>query len=629
MEENELLQNEFEWNSADILDTIANGASGRDPDYPNRPNTGAGDMHTLDAEGNYVDPNKPGAENVSAAYAQWVEEAADYGVENLSTRDQILYAQAAYRLGSISAEEAQTIYDPAFEQHMQDSGFEFDEERGQWKDDGRLDDRLGGASGARDWYTPIDFSETSSGFEDFDGTWITSEWDVDREVIKNSWSDKYFKSALAIGAGLITGGAASGLMGGMSGWMSGAIKGAIGSATSQGVMGGKIDPQSLLQSVLMGGLGGIVGDLADMDASIFDDATGLTGAADDMVTGLSDMLKIPYDEALKIAEGVSAGLITGDDLSSIVANAAGSYTQGEIMDALQAAYGDEVQVSDWFKDGESNIPVDALEPLLEGAIQGAINGGVDEEDLFGMLWDYHSAGGDLDFMLPALPELAGEGGILPKWLADISIDKGSDWTYTENEDGSVNMTWDEDIIPDVSLPDVNLPDVNLPDVSLPDIPEIKCPTGEKWSSNLSKCIPDVDLPDVNLPDVNLPDVNLPDVNLPDVTLPDVNLPDVPEIKCPAGEKWSSNLSKCVPEVELPEVDVEVPEIKCPTGEKWSSDLSECVPDLPDVPSIGGGGGSGYEATPQGLFSYTTLTPYEKKAIEPIVDYVAKAKGMLS
>lgn len=30
-----------------------------------------------------------------------------------------------------------------------------------------------------------------------------------------------------------------------------------------------------------------------------------------------------------------------------------------------------------------------------------------------------------------------------------------------------------------------------------------------------------------------------------------------------------------------------------------------------------------------LFAYTTLTPYQKRQLEPMKDYIAEAKGMLS
>jgi hypothetical protein len=40
-------------------------------------------------------------------------------------------------------------------------------------------------------------------------------------------------------------------------------------------------------------------------------------------------------------------------------------------------------------------------------------------------------------------------------------------------------------------------------------------------------------------------------------------------------------------------------------------------------------GAAFEPKWTELFKYTTLTPYQKKAIAPYVDYIAQAKGMLS
>ena len=41
--------------------------------------------------------------------------------------------------------------------------------------------------------------------------------------------------------------------------------------------------------------------------------------------------------------------------------------------------------------------------------------------------------------------------------------------------------------------------------------------------------------------------------------------------------------------------------------------------------------SGGDYTPQWgqLFGYTTLTPYQKEAVAPYVDYIEKARGMMS
>jgi hypothetical protein len=40
-------------------------------------------------------------------------------------------------------------------------------------------------------------------------------------------------------------------------------------------------------------------------------------------------------------------------------------------------------------------------------------------------------------------------------------------------------------------------------------------------------------------------------------------------------------------------------------------------------------GAAFEPKWTELFKYTTLTPYQKKAIAPYVDYIAQARGMLS
>lgn len=498
-------------NYDEMLDYIHNVSGGRDPYYPNRPNVGGGDM-MVDAEGNPIDPNAPGVDQVTAEYTRWLEEAAAYGVENLSIRDQILYAQAGYRAGVLTAEEAQAIYDPAFAQHAESMGWEWDAEREQWKDP-NLRDQADGEKGFVDYFTPIDFADSNTGFDDFDGGWINSEWDVDREVVNTSFVSKYFKAALAVGASLISGGAAAGAMGGLSGWLSGALSGTIGSATGQLLVTGELDADSLFKAALLGATGGLFNDLSGMDASIFEDATGLTGAADDAVTALSDMLNIPYDQALNIAKGVVDGTIKGNDLEGIVAGAAASYTQGQVMDYLKDAYGDTVNVDDWFKDGESHIPVEALDPFVGQIIGGIADGSIDDAGAWAeTLYNYFQAGGDVDFMLPGVPE----GGGWQDWMSVTfpDIDFGFE-------------------LPDINLPDVDLPD--LPDVDLPDI--------------------DIDVPD--LPDVDLPDI---DIDVPDLELPDVDL-DGPDVDPP----------------DLPSVDIDLPKLEFRGSKPFGEDLKQFTP----------------------------------------------------
>jgi hypothetical protein len=508
------------------------------------------------------------------------------------------------------------------------------------------------------------------------------------EMEFSDWAKTGIIVATSIAIGNAAGVAAAGTgAASMPGWMVGAIKGGVGSVVSQGLTTGSIDPSSLFQSVLLGGVGGLVGDLANMDGSIFSDTTGLTGKADEIVSGLSDMLKIPYDEALQIADGIATGLIVGDDITSIVLNAAGKYAQGEIMDVLQGAYGDTVQVADWFKDGASNIPIEALEPFVGGAIQTAINGGADSTDALRMIWDYHQAGGDLDFILPPGVDMP-EGGALD-WLnaqlPDVTINWNSpefEVTYEEGveEDEKDKVTVDipgVDVDIDVDIPEVKCPtgerwstDLSkcIPDIELPEVPEVVCPTGERWSTNLSKCVPDVKIPEV--PDVvecvegfewsdilnkcvEIPEI--PDVvecvegfEWSDVFNKCVEIPELPDaVECMEGWQWDDLLGKCV---EIPDVP-EVPDVvECVEGFEWSDILNKCVEiegpedtedkdvdvdvdvdgvDVPDVPSVKGGSSPSYEQTPQGLFDYINISPQQAAQLTPYVDYVQKARGMLS
>ena len=112
--ENELTTSEFDY--AGALDKLYDLSGGQDPDYPNRPGSG-GDELIDESFMNY-----DAAANESR-WGSWFEDATAYGVENLSIQDQALYAEAGYKLGSLSEEEAQAIYDPAYEAMHSDKVF--------------------------------------------------------------------------------------------------------------------------------------------------------------------------------------------------------------------------------------------------------------------------------------------------------------------------------------------------------------------------------------------------------------------------------------------------------------------------------------------------------------------------
>jgi hypothetical protein len=109
--------------------------------------------------------------------------------------------------------------------------------------------------------------------------------------------------------------------------------------------------------------------------------------------------------------------------------------------------------------------------------------------------------------------------------------------------------------------------------------------------------------------------------VPIVEDPIVEDPIVPIVEDPIVE------DPIVPIVEDPIVEDVPPELPPPTNVP-----PEILPGGGDPPVLPGDGMmSGGDYTPQWgeLFAYTTLTPYQKKALAPHVDYIKKGRGMLS
>lgn len=499
--------------------------------------------------------------------------------------------------------------------------------------------------------------------------WMGNGYTLVDEADEMEFSD-WAKTGIIVATSIAIGNAAGALAAGtgastMPGWMVGAIKGGVGSVVSQGLTTGSIDPSSLFQSVLLGGVGGLVGDLADMDASIFDDATNITGKADEIVSGLSDMLKIPYDEALKIAEGVTTGLIVGDDITSIVANAVGNYAQGEIMDVLQGAYGDTVQVADWFKDGASNIPIEALEPFVEGAINAAING-ADSEDALRMIWDYHQAGGDLDFILPPGVDMPAGGPLewLNAQLPDVTVDWDAPEFDIKYEEGLGEAEGFEEeerdkITVGIPGPDIELPTIDLPNVTINKGEEWAVNTDEEGNTDITWApveppawveeIPGVSINKGDKWDATTDEDGNLNITWAPIPLPELNGPEVPEVpdvvECMEGWQWDDLLGQCVKIPEVPDV------VECMEGWQWDDITKKCVKlpefesednedtdtdtdiegpdvDVPDI-SLGSGEPTEFSQDPQGLFDYININPQQAAQLTPYVDYVQQARGMLS
>lgn len=388
---------------------------------------------------------------------------------------------------------------------------------------------------------------------------------------------QYGTLATTVAAGLVTGGALAPVLGG-SGIVSGAAQGAVGSAISQGIVTGSVDPTNLVKAAITGGIGGLATDLADgvLEGTQLDEA----------VWAMSDTLGTDYSTTLDIITGVANGVVNGGQVEDIALGAVSGWSQSKVKDFLSESFGDTVDIDNFFKEGDANIPVEAFDPVIKAGFEAAIKGGMNTEDVLKTAFDYFSAGGNLGFLEPEMVD-----GEFKDWLGstlpDISFEKG-DWGVTQQEDGDYTISGNVDFLPAVDLPNVELPNIDLPNVELPNVD-----------------LPNVDLPQVNL---DIPDVELPNIDIPDVDLPQVNL-------------------------DIPEVGLETPEL--PSG----PDMPELpdapdVPELPDTPSgmlAGGGGAGGGSFAPKWseLFQYTTLTPYQKKQLAPYKDYVQQAKGMLS
>jgi hypothetical protein len=498
-----------------------------------------------------------------------------------------------------------------------------------------------------------------------------------------SFLDVAVPIGIALGASLITAGGVGTMLGsGMNGILAGAIQGAAGSAAGQGVMGGGIDPKKLLQAAMLGGLGSIVDNLARMDGSIMDNA--IMGGADSAVSQVSDMLNIGYDQALDLVSGVIEGTIHGGDLEDIVGGAIVNLGTGQIQDMLTGAFGDTLDVDDWFKDGASHIPMEAFEPVIKGTLEAAIAGGMDAEDAVKMIWGYFDNGGDVDFMLPGFKDMV-DGWEIP----GLDFEKGG-WGMSYDEESGDWVINHE--LPD--LPDIDVPDIDLPDIDL-DVPKPECLGDESWDELLGKCMPNIDLPDVDI-DVDLPDIGaiyctaeqeemgwswdsfkeqcLPPIEGPDV---DVDLPEVSPLYCTEEQKamgwsWDSFKDQCLPPLEGPDVDVDVPTpdpIYCTEEQKamgwsWDSFKEQCLPetegpdvdgpdvdvDLPDIDipnpcgegsfldeagicqpdvSLAGGNANPHDFTAQSLFDYTNIDVYQGAKLEPWKGAIKTVKGMLS
>ena len=433
-----------------------------------------------------------------------------------------------------------------------------------------------------------------------------------------------------------------------TGFAGGAVSGAVGSAIAQGVVQGEVDVNQLVTAGIIGGIGGLADDLV---AGV--QQTGaIPNAIDNAIWDLSGTLGMSYEETLRILQGVAEGAVTGADLTSIVAGAVGGYSEAKIAGLMRDYFGDSVDIDNFFREGDTTIPVEALTPLVGTAVQGLLEGGVSDQDILMTVYDFFKEGGSLDFLLPALPELNLSGVDIPS-LCEAMPNFPGLCTQTDlcekNEEGE--KPW---------YCQVNLPDVCPPGYLRneetgecePFIDKIECPEGLEFDPERGECIqiPKLTCPD-GFRDVNgecLPiDIECPPgleldpergecIQIPKITCPDgfrnVNGECLPiDIECPPGLRYDPERGECI----------QIPKLTCPDG--FRDENGECVriegpdiegPDieLPDVslPKVSIG-----TKPLGGDFKATAIRGLSNQPVQPVSliqtpqkDYVAELNGEL-
>lgn len=312
----------------------------------------------------------------------------------------------------------------------------------------------------------------------------------------------------AIGAatGATTGAATGATTGITAGGVASAAAGEVlSNAIIQGVVTGSVDTSSLGQAAIMGGLGYIGDTIADMGLA---DATSDTiladaGAAlDNAIWETADALGTDYDTVLRIGSDIASGAISGAEVEDIALNALQTYTTAELQNLVRTNYGDSmgnVEIDNVFREGQTDIPIAALNPLIETAVGAAFGEDVDATDVLDAVYegltysDPDSVDADmtLRFADPGIFEdtVVNTSFVIPQGLED----------FVENV-RDIGSAIDDDIYQ----------------------PYIREPA-EAVAQAIGDMLPEGSSPDLNLPDITTPNVDLPNVDLPSVDLPSIDL----------------------------------------------------------------------------------------------------------
>lgn len=313
------------------------------------------------------------------------------------------------------------------------------------------------------------------------------------EVQDHLSATDYAGIAAAVGLGLAAGPAVSSALGG--GLTGGAAGGMASSAATQLVLTGEIDPTSLAVGAVSGAFQGIA-DAAAAGESL----NAIESVVDNAAWDLSGILGVDHNTANNIMSSAAQSIVAGNSAQEVAAGIVGQYGADVIL--ANANLGDlTTDVQNLFREGETEIPHEAVESLLANALTAGLGGDVTPVDV---AMDYFQEGGSLGFLTPSGFDMDLDINIPISAPFDFDL---SDVIYPEFNE-LINLPE-----PPVDLADLPTPDYDLSDVEYPAVNEL-----------------------INVPDV---DIDTPDatIDTPDATidLPDVDI-DIPNIPLFTGSK---------------------------------------------------------------------------------------------
>lgn len=322
--------------------------------------------------------------------------------------------------------------------------------------------------------------------------------------VKDESGTDYVLAGMIAATGYFLGPALSGALGAPASAAGGITAGGIASSAAgnvlsqaiiQGVINGEVDTSTLGQAALAGGLDYIGNAIK---------AQGLAGiggdvgaAVDNAIWDMADKLGTDYDTVFNIGASIATGAIQGDDVEDIALNALQTYTTSEIQNLVRTTFANSmgnVDVDNVFREGQTSIPIAALNPLIETAVSGAFGEDIETEDVLDAVYkgltysDPFSV--DADMTLRSLDpglndlDLLGDTPQFIKEIEDAARFVGSEFDdvviQPVREGGRaldkavfqpIGQTLSEaETAVRRALPDISLPDG--PDIDLPSLPSL-------------------------------------------------------------------------------------------------------------------------------------------------------------